>query len=185
MLLLILFAPIVAAIADFVRRAGATNCNRRRHDRADRRRAAPLLIRYRRCWVSIRYRMDHHADWGWRFALGIDGLSLIMLLLTAIVTSPRSGSPRKSRATRGAFYSCLLFISAGAIGAFASLDLVLLLRVSRARAHPDISAHRNLGQRQPASRRMESHDLPRDRQFHFAARLDPALSQFAASIAQF
>ena len=56
------------------------------------------------------------------FAVGIDGMALVMLLLTVIVTlcavwvSPRTQSPL--------FYASSLLISAGAIGAFVSTDLV-------------------------------------------------------------
>ncbi|MDQ6860662.1 MAG: NADH-quinone oxidoreductase subunit M [Verrucomicrobiota bacterium] len=108
------------------------------------------------------------ADWRLNFSLGADGLSLIMLLLTAIVTvaavwfaapTMGAGHPEPAKTARDlaqgdgstaaesvissaderslgalrqprddgfktrAFYACLLFISAGAIGAFASLDL--------------------------------------------------------------
>jgi NADH-quinone oxidoreductase subunit M len=61
--------------------------------------------------------------WGLRFSLGIDGLSLIMILLTAIVAFASiwfAGEPEKHP---NAFYACLLFIAGGALGAFASLDL--------------------------------------------------------------
>ena len=81
------------------------------------------------------------SEWRLNFSLGVDGLSLIMLLLTAIVTvaavwfttverghpdasSLRAvGQPRGDMRGSRAFYACLLFIAAGAIGAFASLDL--------------------------------------------------------------
>ncbi|HEY2711984.1 MAG TPA: NADH-quinone oxidoreductase subunit M [Chthoniobacterales bacterium] len=62
-------------------------------------------------------------SWRIHFSLGADGLSLIMLLLAALVllcavwfTPPIEKSERL-------FYVCLLFVAAGAIGAFASLDL--------------------------------------------------------------
>ena len=63
------------------------------------------------------------STWGLRFSLGIDGLSLIMILLTAIVAFASiwfAGEPEKRP---GAFYACLLFIAGGAFGAFASIDL--------------------------------------------------------------
>ena len=46
-----------------------------------------------------------------------------MLLLTAIVTFAAVWFTAEISRNEGAFYSCLLFISAGAIGAFASIDL--------------------------------------------------------------
>ena len=61
--------------------------------------------------------------WGINFALGLDGLSLIMVLLAAIVTVAAIWFTDKIDHYEHAFYACLLLISGGAIGAFASLDL--------------------------------------------------------------
>jgi NADH-quinone oxidoreductase subunit M len=63
------------------------------------------------------------ADWGIHLAFGVDGLSLLMLLLAAIVTVAAIWFTGKIENHENAFYACLLFISAGAIGAFASIDL--------------------------------------------------------------
>jgi NADH-quinone oxidoreductase subunit M len=63
------------------------------------------------------------ADWGINLAFGVDGLSLLMLLLAASVTVAAIWFTGKIENYERAFYACLLFISAGAIGAFASLDL--------------------------------------------------------------
>jgi NADH-quinone oxidoreductase subunit M len=63
------------------------------------------------------------ADWNINFTLGIDGLSLMMLLLTSVVTFAAVWFTGEIAQHRNAFYACLLFISAGAMGAFASLDL--------------------------------------------------------------
>lgn len=62
-------------------------------------------------------------DWNINFTLGIDGLSLVMLLLTALVLFAAVWFTGEIAQHRNAFYACLLFIAAGAIGAFASLDL--------------------------------------------------------------
>jgi NADH-quinone oxidoreductase subunit M len=65
-------------------------------------------------------------EWRLSFTTGIDGLSLIMLLLASIVTLAAvwfSGTVEKYE---NAFYACLLFISGGAIGAFVSIDLFFL-----------------------------------------------------------
>jgi NADH-quinone oxidoreductase subunit M len=62
-------------------------------------------------------------DWKINFTLGIDGLSLMMLLLTALVTLAAVWFTGEIAEYRNAFYACLLFIAAGAMGAFASLDL--------------------------------------------------------------
>src|SRR5256714_4966262 len=63
------------------------------------------------------------ADWRIHFALGVDGLSLLMLLLATTVTVAAVWFADKIDNYERAFYACLLFISAGAIGAFASIDL--------------------------------------------------------------
>ena len=62
-------------------------------------------------------------DWGINFALGLDGLSLVMILLAAIVTVAAVWFTDKVDNYENAFYACLLFISGSALGAFASLDL--------------------------------------------------------------
>ena len=63
------------------------------------------------------------SDWNINFTLGIDGLSLMMLLLTALVTFAAVWFTGEIAQHEHAFYACLLFIAAGALGAFASLDL--------------------------------------------------------------
>jgi NADH-quinone oxidoreductase subunit M len=63
------------------------------------------------------------SDWNINFTLGIDGLSLMMLLLTALVTFAAVWFTGEIARHQHAFYACLLFIAAGAMGAFASLDL--------------------------------------------------------------
>src|SRR6266481_2778358 len=62
---------------------------------------------------------------GWRlsFTTGIDGLSLMMVLLASIVTLAAVWFAGTIERYENAFYACLLFISGGAIGAFASIDL--------------------------------------------------------------
>lgn len=63
------------------------------------------------------------ADWDLKYFLGVDGLSLAMVLLSAIVTVSAVWMTPKLEKYENSFYACLLFISAGAIGAFLSLDL--------------------------------------------------------------
>ena len=123
MLLLILFAPIVAALAIF---SGAP-ARRTAIAAAAVELAGALLLfpmfdstevgfQFVKAWTIS-------DEWGWRFALGADGLTLLMLLLTAIVTFAAIWFTTEISRNEAAFYSCLLFISAGAIGAFASIDL--------------------------------------------------------------
>src|SRR6266436_7198571 len=62
-------------------------------------------------------------EWRLSFTTGIDGLSLIMELLATIVTLAAIWFAGTIERYENAFYACLLFISGGAIGAFASIDL--------------------------------------------------------------
>ena len=59
---------------------------------------------------------------GINFTLGADGLSLAMLFLATVVTLAAVTLARSPAANGNWFYVSLLFISAGAIGAFASVD---------------------------------------------------------------
>jgi len=64
--------------------------------------------------------------WKLAFSLGVDGLSLLMLLLTSIVGLAAvwvAPHPEKLERYPNLYYACLMFIIAGATGAFASLDL--------------------------------------------------------------
>lgn len=60
---------------------------------------------------------------GIALTLGADGLSLVMLLLTALVTVAAVAVARTPEKNAQWFYASLLFISAGGLGAFASIDL--------------------------------------------------------------
>src|SRR5213596_1819543 len=62
-------------------------------------------------------------DWRLSFTTGVDGLSVIMVLLASIVTLAAVWFAGTIERHENAFYACLLFISSGAIGAFASIDL--------------------------------------------------------------
>src|SRR5881394_636848 len=62
-------------------------------------------------------------EWHLSFRTGLDGLSMAMVLLAAIVTPAALWFAGKIEKHENAFYACLLFISGGAIGAFASIDL--------------------------------------------------------------
>jgi NADH-quinone oxidoreductase subunit M len=84
-------------------------------------------------------RYDLHAG-GWQFVsewavipklginliLGADGLSLTMLLLSTLVTFSALWVAPKIEKQEGLYYISLLFISAGVIGAFSSLDVLFL-----------------------------------------------------------
>ena len=62
-------------------------------------------------------------QWHLSFTTGLDGLSAIMVLLASIVTVAAVWFTNKIDKYENTFYACLLFVSGGAIGAFASLDL--------------------------------------------------------------
>jgi NADH-quinone oxidoreductase subunit M len=123
MLLLIIFTPIVAALLIM---AGAPA-----------RRTALLASIFNLCLsLLVLAAFDASSrgfrfvssfpifpDWQLNFTVGLDGLSLIMLLLATIVTLASVWFTDKIDHYERAFYACLLFISGGAIGAFASLDL--------------------------------------------------------------
>src|SRR3989475_8391645 len=62
-------------------------------------------------------------EWRLSFTTGVDGLSVIMVLLASIVTLAAVWFAGVIDKHENAFYACLLLISGGAIGAFASIDL--------------------------------------------------------------
>ncbi len=62
-------------------------------------------------------------EWRLSFTTGVDGLSVVMVLLAAIVTLAAVWFAGAIERYENGFYACLLFISGGAIGAFASIDL--------------------------------------------------------------
>jgi NADH-quinone oxidoreductase subunit M len=60
------------------------------------------------------------------FLLGVDGISLLLIVLTAVLTVPCVLISWESIRDRAAgFYACLLFLEAGLIGVFCAFDLVL------------------------------------------------------------
>lgn len=58
-----------------------------------------------------------------KYLVGADGLSLMMILLTAMVTLAAIWMTTSVERMEKEFFACLMFISAGAMGAFASIDL--------------------------------------------------------------
>jgi NADH-quinone oxidoreductase subunit M len=62
-------------------------------------------------------------EWHLSFTTGVDGLSMVMVLLAAIVTMAAVWFTGEIDRHKNAFYACLLLISGGAIGAFVSIDL--------------------------------------------------------------
>src|SRR5271165_5576105 len=68
----------------------------------------------------------HHAEWVIRFALGLDGLSLWLFLLTALLMITAVLSSWEAISERAPlYYAFLLALETGLLGLFASLDVVL------------------------------------------------------------
>ncbi|HJQ21803.1 MAG TPA: proton-conducting transporter membrane subunit, partial [Gemmatimonadaceae bacterium] len=64
--------------------------------------------------------------WGVRFTIGIDGIALMMILLTTfIMVLAVVGSWTGIRARSHGYYSLMLLLTAGMLGVFMSLDLFL------------------------------------------------------------
>jgi NADH-quinone oxidoreductase subunit M len=123
LLLLIIFCPIIAAIVIV---AGAP-------PRKTALAAAILMflltlsLVLQFAWGQTEFQfvtsVPISAEWHIDFANGVDGLSLILLLLTAIVTVAAIWFADEIDRYERAFYACLLLMSAGAVGAFSSLNL--------------------------------------------------------------
>jgi len=123
MVLFIIFCPIIAAILIMVGAPARKTAL-----------AASVLTFVAALFLLVTFRNGEHAfqhvtsfsispDWRLSFTTGVDGLSLIMVLLASIVTVAAVWFAGPIERYENAFYACLLFISGGAIGAFASIDL--------------------------------------------------------------
>ena len=65
-------------------------------------------------------------DWGARFTVGVDGISLFMVLLTTLIMPLAVlGSWTSIRMKARSYYALLLVLTTGMIGVFVSLDLLL------------------------------------------------------------
>jgi len=123
MLLLVTFAPIVAAILIMLGLPARTTAL-----------AASLLTLLTSVLLFLGYdsfargfqfvfTIPISTELRLNFALGVDGLSLLMILLGAIVLLAAVWFTGEVEHHENAFYACLLLIAGGAIGAFASLNL--------------------------------------------------------------
>lgn len=66
------------------------------------------------------------SSWGIRYSVGIDGISILLVLLTTLLTAVAAlGSFRYIARREKAFYSMLLLLEVGVVGAFIALDLFL------------------------------------------------------------
>ena len=62
-------------------------------------------------------------DWDLKYLVAADGLSVVMLFLTALVTLAAVWVAPRIEKREGLYFGCVLLIAAGAMGAFASQDL--------------------------------------------------------------
>lgn len=83
------------------------------------------LLTYNRSGAQFQFitRVAISPEWKVQYLLAADGLSLVMLLLTGLVTLAAVWVTPPVEKRPNLFYACLMFISAGAAGAFASQDL--------------------------------------------------------------
>jgi NADH-quinone oxidoreductase subunit M len=66
------------------------------------------------------------SSWGARFTVGLDGIALMMVLLTTFIMVLASfGSATSIRRKASAYYALLLVLTTGMLGVFVSLDLFL------------------------------------------------------------
>ena len=87
------------------------------------------------CWFAFdpanngyQFRVDYVwiPDWGARFTLGLDGISLVMVVMTSLLMPLAIfGSWTSVKTKVRSYYALLLVLTSGAIGIFASLDLLL------------------------------------------------------------
>src|SRR3984893_4086266 len=123
MVLFVIFCPIIAAILIMVGAPARQTAL-----------AAAVLTFVAALFLLTTFRDGEHAfqhvtsfsispDWRLSFTTGVDGLSVIMVLLAGIVTLAAVWFAGTIERHENAFYACLLFISSCAIGAFASIDL--------------------------------------------------------------
>ncbi len=95
--------------------------------------AATFVILALACWTWVEFdgsdagmQFVEQADWipslGIRYKMGLDGISLAMVALTAFLMVP---SVACSRTMPKGFFAALLFLETGMIGAFCALDLFL------------------------------------------------------------
>jgi len=85
-----------------------------------------ILVRLRFDETSAGIQLTERAVWipslGIEYLLGVDGLSIMLLLLTAIVTPLALMAPSRIQERHSAFYSLALFLQAALFGAFTALN---------------------------------------------------------------
>ena len=102
-----------------------------------------------------------------------------MILLATIVTLAAVWFTGTIERYENAFYACLLFVSGGAIGAFASIDLFFFYAFHELALIPTFLLIGIWGERKSRRGGVEDHYLPGNWQLYFAAWLDPAVSKLS------
>jgi len=75
---------------------------------------------------QARFRMPWIPSWGVTFDVGIDGIALVMILLTTLTMALAVlGSWTSIRTKTGAYYALMLLLTTGLLGVFVSLDVFL------------------------------------------------------------
>jgi NADH-quinone oxidoreductase subunit M len=123
LLLLIIFSPIIAALLIL---AGAPSRKTALAGAAATFLFATSLFLqfdWRQAGFQFVSSCTISSDWRIHFANGVDGLSLVLVALTAIVTLAAIWFADAEGKNERAYYACLLLISGGSLGAFSALDL--------------------------------------------------------------
>ena len=84
--------------------------------------------------------------WGVSYSVGVDGISLFMVLLTTFTTPIAIlGSFNYIQKREKAFYALMLVLETGVLGVFLALDLFPVLRLLRAHPGADVLHRRGVG----------------------------------------
>ncbi len=123
MLTLIVFLPILAAIAVLL--GAPARKSALAAAAANLAITLAALFSYDRVVAGFQFASSFPIvpEWDFKYLVAADGLSLVMLLLTSLVTMAAIWTTPPIAKREGLFYGCLLLIAGGAAGAFASQDL--------------------------------------------------------------
>ena len=108
----------------------------------------PLFFAFNTKTAEMQFVEDYWwvQSYGISYKLGIDGISLLLVLLTTFLTVLCILSSWKAITQRVKEYMIsFLFLETGMVGALVSLDLDPLLCLLGGDAHPHVSSHRGLG----------------------------------------
>jgi NADH-quinone oxidoreductase subunit M len=124
LLLLIVFAPIVTALLVFSGAPARLTSLCGSAATAGLSLLALFLYQPARGGFQFVSSFPLSENWRLHFSLGADGLSLILLFLAALILLCAIWFTPAIEKSERLFYGCLLLVASGAIGAFASLDLL-------------------------------------------------------------